>query len=136
MYVRTGRAGTGGNVYFDPDHSPPVSTILLLCGLFVGTVAPGLVYADAVRRDLPGRARRLWTGATVLVSVGGFTAAFRRLDALYRLYLDATGGPAIAPLPREVATAVVVVALAAAAAAVLAYGFGSRYGPLKAAGTE
>lgn len=107
-------------------------SVILLSGLIIGATGTGLVLADATRRDLSPRTRCLWTGSVGLVSVGGFLTTYFFDDALYRLYLEVTGSPALAPQPREVAATLLLVTLAASAVAVLVYGFGSRYGPLKA----
>ncbi|WP_232686325.1 hypothetical protein [Halobacterium zhouii] len=108
-------------------------SVVLVAGLVIGATGTGLVLADAVRRELPPRTRYVWTGSVGVVSLGGFLAVYPFENVLYRLYLEVTGSPAIAPQPREVTAALLLVTLAASAVAVLAYGFGSRYGPLKAA---
>ena len=105
---------------------------VLVGGLLLGAFATGLVFADTVRRDLPPRTRYRWTGSAGLTRAGGFLTLYRFDDVVYRRYHEATGGPAVAPLPREVSAGLLVTGVAASAVAVLAYGFGSRYGPLKA----
>jgi len=107
--------------------------VILLNGLFIGVIATGLVFADTNRRNIRFQTRYLWTGFVGVVSLGGFLAVYAVNDAIYQFYLKVTDSPAIAPPPREVATAFLFVALALSVLAVLAYGFGSRYGPLKAA---
>lgn len=108
-------------------------SIVLLSGLFIGAMAAGLVLADTIRRNLPNRARYLWAGGVGVVSVGGFLAVYSFDNTLYQLYLTASASPLIAPLPREVAVAFLLIPLTGSSLAVLAYGFGSRYGPLKSA---
>ncbi|WP_255151077.1 hypothetical protein [Halorarius halobius] len=95
-------------------------------------VATGLVYADTRRRSFPPTARRAWTGAVALVSVGGFFAAFTfdsELAAAYHLF---TGRPVVVTSPLALLFGLSLVGLVTTAAAVLAYGVGSRYGPLAA----
>jgi hypothetical protein len=108
-------------------------SVILVSGFIIGVVATSLVFADTIRRDLSLRTRYLWTGSVGVVSVGGFLTAYLFDDLLFQLYLEVTGSAAIAPLPREVAITLLLIALVASAASVLTYGFGSRYGPLKAA---
>jgi hypothetical protein len=108
-------------------------SVVLLSGLFIGMIATGLVFADTNRRNMRFQTRYLWTGFVGLVSFGGFLTVYLFRDPLYQFYLNVTNSPAIAPLPREVAIAFLLLALALGVFAVLAYGFGSRYGPLKAA---
>lgn len=108
-------------------------SIALASGFVIGVVATGLVYADTIRRDLSRRTRYLWTGCVGIISVSGVLTAYLFDAAFFHLYLRATDSAATAPLPREVAITLVLVALVAGAVSVLIYGFGSRYGPLKAA---
>ena len=108
-------------------------SVVLLNGLFIGVIATGLVFADTNRRNIQSQTRYLWTGFASLVSLGGFLAVYILRESLYQFYLKITNSPAIAPLPREVAIAFLFIALALGVLSVLAYGFGSRYGPLKAA---
>jgi len=108
-------------------------SVVLLSGLFIGVIATGLVFADTNRRNIQPKTRYLWTGFVGLVSLGGFLTVYILRDALYQFYLKVTNSPAIAPLPREAAIAFLFLALVLGVLAVLAYGFGSRYGPLKVA---
>lgn len=107
-------------------------SIVLLSGLVLAGIATGLVFADTVKRDLPARSRYLWTAGVGVVSVAGFWLAYRYGEVLHRSYLGARGSAATVPVPREVAVTFLVVGLGASGAAVVAYGFGSRFGPLRA----
>jgi len=108
-------------------------SVILLSGLFIGVIATGLVFADTNQRNIRSQTRYLWTGFVGVLSLGGFLAVYVLQDVLYQFYLNVTDSPAIAPPPREVVIAFLFVALVLSVLAVLAYGFGSRYGPLKAA---
>lgn len=108
-------------------------SVVLVSGIIIGVVATGLVFTDTIRRELSLRTRYLWTGSVGIVSVGGFLTAYLFDDALFQLYLEVTDSAAIAPMPREVAITLLFVALVASTVSVLTYGFGSRYGPFKAA---
>ncbi len=108
-------------------------SVNLVSGVIIGMVATSLVFADTIRRHLSLRTRYLWTGSVGVVSIGGFLTAYLFDHLLFQLYLKVTGSAAIVPLPREVAITLFLIALVASAASVLTYGFGSRYGPLKAA---
>jgi hypothetical protein len=106
-------------------------SIVLLSGLFVGVLTSGVVLADTSRRNLTFRTRCFWIGSVGVVSIGGPLTVYLFDDILYRLYFGLTDGPAVTLLPREVAVAFLVIGLTSGVVAVLAYGFGSRYGPLK-----
>lgn len=104
--------------------------LALLSGLPVATVAAGIVYADAARRDLPAATRLRWSAGVAAASLVGFLVAFGLDGVFYRLYAAVAGTPVVVTHPRQLVTTLFVVGLAVSTAAVLAYGFGSRYGPL------
>jgi hypothetical protein len=108
----------------------------LLLALPVTAVAAGVVYADAARRGLPLASRLRWTAGVSAGSLAGFSVAFGLASWLFRAVHSLTGSPGGAVVvvsPVELVTTLSAAALAVSAAAVLAYGFGSRWGPLAAA---
>ncbi len=108
-------------------------SVVLLTGLLIGVVASGLASVDMRRRELTPRTYYFWTGGVALVSIGGPLTVFLFDNLLYQLYSGLTGGSRIALLPREIALIFITFSLIAGCISVLAYGIGSRYGPLKVA---
>lgn len=104
----------------------------LVASPIVAVLAASLVYVDAGRRDLPRRTRLGWTAGVGILSLGGFLAVYLFDGVLARTYLLLGGEPFVVRSPREVVTVLFLLGLAISAAAVLAYGLGSRYGPLAA----
>lgn len=100
-----------------------------LLNLVVGLLATILVAADTLRRDLQPRIQVGWIGFVATVSIGGSLAVALGDDVFFRLWI-AGSDPAIAVTPLQLLTGVVVAGGTLSALAVLAYGFGSRYGPL------
>lgn len=107
--------------------------VVLLGGLVVAAVATITVYADALRRDVPRRTRHLWAGSVGFVSSGAFVGLCAFGEVLYRAYLGLMGTPKVVHSPRGLVTGLLVGGLAVSSVAVLAYGVGSRYGPLESA---
>ena len=85
--------------------------------------------ADTLRRDPPARTQVGWIGFVALVSIGGSLAVAAGDSALYRLALASEPG-VIAVTPLQLITTSIGAGLLLSALAVLAYGVGSRYGPL------
>ena len=104
-----------------------------LVGLATAVLAAGLVYVDAERRSLPPRSRRRWAASVGLVGVGGVLAWFAFDDAAFRAYLALRGEPMVVTSPAELLAVTLLAELGIVTAAVLAYGVGSRRGPLKPA---
>jgi len=105
--------------------------VLALLNLAVGIVATAVVAVDTRRRGLSPRAQAGWIGIVATISIGGSLAVALGDDVLFRLWITRSD-PAIAVTPLQLLTGVVVAGVALSALAVLAYGFGSRYGPLAA----
>ena len=101
----------------------------LLVGLGVGLVATSLVVADTLRRDLPARTQAGWVGFVALLSIGGSIAVAVGDSTVFRL-LAASSDPVVAVTPLALLTRLVLASVALSALAVVAYGVGSRYGPL------
>lgn len=104
----------------------------LLLALPVTAVAAGVVYADGARRGLPMASRLRWTAGVSVASLGGFSVAFGLESWLFRIGHSLSGSPGevvVVVSPVELVTTLSGAALAVSAVAVLAYGFGSRYGP-------
>ena len=106
--------------------------VVALLNLVVGLLATILVTADTLRRELPRRTQAGWIGFVAAISIGGSLAVALGDDVLVRLWI-ARSGPAIAVPPRQLLTGVFIAGLTLSTLAVLAYGFGSRYGPFAAA---
>ena len=105
--------------------------VILLSGLSVGMIATGIVFVDTVRRGFSIRDQLIWSGIAGGISLGGFITVYVFDAVLYRLYLQLTGSSTVVPVPRELAEGFLYIGLGLGVIAVLAYGFGSRYGPLK-----
>ena len=103
--------------------------VAFLIGLLVGLIATSLVVADTLRRDLPARTQAGWIGFVALVSIGGSFAVAIGDSAVFRL-MAAGSDPVIAVTPLALLTSLVLASAALSTLAVLAYGVGSRYGPL------
>lgn len=108
-------------------------TAAALAGVPVAALAAGLVYADAAGRDIASAARLRWTLGVAAASLGGFLVTFGLDGVLIRAYLTLSSGPLVVTSPRQLIASLFVVGLTVSAGAVLAYGIGSRYGPLAAA---
>lgn len=86
--------------------------------------------SSPTRRDLTPRVRALWAVGTGLLSVGGFVGAFLFRSYLFRVYPRLGGEPLIVRAPSDLLFFLFVGGLGVSVAALLAYGFGSRFGPL------
>ena len=103
--------------------------VALLVGLIGGLTATSLVIADTIRRELPARTRGGWIGFVALVSIGGSVGVAVGDTTVFRL-IAAGSDPVIAVTPLALLTRLVLASVALSALAVVAYGVGSRYGPL------
>lgn len=111
----------------------PVPLIALLIGMIGGIIATALTYADAARRNLPIQTRYLWSGGVAGVGLGSPFVIYVYEDTIIQLGYNLTESAVVVQSPRELVALLSFIGLAIAAAATLAYGFGSRLGPLKSA---
>ena len=105
--------------------------VLALLNLAVGVVATTVVAVDTHRRGLSTRRQAGWIGFVATISIGGSGAVAAGDAVLFRL-LQFGSDPLLAVTPLQLLVTVLIAGLTLSALAVLAYGFGSRYGPLTA----
>jgi len=106
--------------------------VLALLNLAVGLVATTVVAVDTHRRGLSTRMQAGWIGFVAVSSIGGSVAVAAGDAGLLRL-LQFGRDPMLVVTPVQLLATVLIAGVTLSALAVLAYGFGSRYGPLAAA---
>ena len=113
-----------------------ITSITAITGLFVASVAAGVVLVDATRRHL-GRARRSrWVTAVGVACVGGFVVPALFDDALRRAYLHDVKPEPVVASPAAMVVLHLTVGLTVTALAVLVYGFESRLATVDGRRTE
>ena len=105
--------------------------VLALLNLAVGLVATTVVAVDTYRRGLSTRMQAGWIGFVAVSSIGGSVAVAAGDAGLLRL-LQFGRDPMLVVTPVQLLATVLIAGVTLSALAVLAYGFGSRYGPLTA----
>lgn len=104
-----------------------------LLGVPVALLAGIVVYADAAGRDMTPGVRLGWSAGVAVASLTGFLAAFGLDGVFLRGYVVLADGPVVVTHPRQLVASLFVVGLAVTAGSVLAYGVGTRWGPLATA---
>lgn len=105
-----------------------MNSVAFLAAFVVVPAASGVVYADATRRGLPTRERRVWISAVGVVGVCGFLLPSLLGASLARAYLHGVKSAPVVTSPYELLALRVAVGTAVSASAVLLYAVGTRYG--------